>query len=596
MRNAMRSSVFAAVCLAGLVSSSFDATAATYPNNVCVGSKLKAAGNYCRDVLKAWAVWDRNQDTASRDAKLGLAATKLSDKWSKAESVAFLKGTACTETTASAADMRTLIDGALGSLIGSINGGLDLGDKSHARCGSSLLAAAANRCRSFLVAESVWIRTLDKDPQATKRNLKRSTASAKFTAAWAKATSGPCPTGATEGASTAALDDLTGDVIFDSTVSPGVSEGSFDQIVPTAVQYEKRTYSPVCSRGTPYSFFVKRGTVNKLVMYYQGGGACWDYFTCEELQTFDSSVQPGDDPNGDTTGFADASNPANPFRDWNVVFVSYCSGDVHLGDAQATYTDTDSPATTTIEHRGFVNAKVAEKWAREHFVNPEQVFVTGSSAGAYGALLHGAWLHRAYPASDFAVLGDAGNGVITEDFRANNFPSWNVDANLPPDIGVAELTVPEATAAAALTFPNSRWAHYTSAFDGDLFGQTGFYNVMLNPGDVGLWLTWWEASCEWNSVMRAQAIATQAAAPLNYRYYIGSGSRHTMWGSDKVYTDTTGGVPTIVDWIDDMLADDPGWSSVEAANSGLLLAGDPRPSPLAPPFQQVGPDVVITCP
>jgi hypothetical protein len=32
-----------------------------------------------------------------------------------------------------------------------------------------------------------------------------------------------------------------------------------------------------------------------------------------------------------------------------------------------------------------------------------------------------------------------------------------------------------------------------------------------------------------------------AITPLtnNYRYYIGTGSRHTMWDSNKVYTDTT---------------------------------------------------------
>jgi hypothetical protein len=209
----------------------------------------------------------------------------------------------------------------------------------------------------------------------------------------------------------------------------------------------------------------------------------------------------------------------------------------------------------------------------------------------------GVWLHRVYPASDFSVLGDAGNGVITEDFRTNNFPNWNVDANLPPDVpGLVELTVPMATAAAANFYTQSKWAHYTSAFDGDLFGQTGFYNTMLHPGDPGSWLAWWEASCEWNSTMRTQAIDTYNDAPANYRYYIGTGSRHTAWGSNKVYTDTTGGVPTLRDWIVDMINDGPGWTNVEATTSGLLLSGDPRPSPLAPPFEQVGPDVVINCP
>jgi hypothetical protein len=68
-----------------------------------------------------------------------------------------------------------------------------------------------------------------------------------------------------------------------------------------------------------------------------------------------------------------------------------------------------------------------------------------------------------------------------------------------------------------------------------------------------------------------------------------------MWGSNKVYTDTTGGVPTLVDWVNQMLIRGPGWTNVECTNCGLLLSGDPRPSPLEPPFEQQGPDVVIDC-
>jgi hypothetical protein len=38
------------------------------------------------------------------------------------------------------------------------------------------------------------------------------------------------------------------------------------------------------------------------------------------------------------------------------------------------------------------------------------------------------------------------------------------------------------------------------------------------------------------------------------------------------------------------------WTNVECANCGLLLSGDPRPTPLQPPFMQVGSDVVVQCP
>jgi hypothetical protein len=43
----------------------------------------------------------------------------------------------------------------------------------------------------------------------------------------------------------------------------------------------------VCARGEPLSFFVRPGTVNKLVVDFFGGGACWDAVTCaEDSSTF----------------------------------------------------------------------------------------------------------------------------------------------------------------------------------------------------------------------------------------------------------------------------------------------------------------------
>ena len=36
----------------------------------------------------------------------------------------------------------------------------------------------------------------------------------------------------------------------------------------------------ICSRGQPWAFFFRPGVVNKLVVEFQGGGACWNYPTC----------------------------------------------------------------------------------------------------------------------------------------------------------------------------------------------------------------------------------------------------------------------------------------------------------------------------
>lgn len=581
-----------------------------YPTNRCVAVKQKEAGRYCRRALQAWADWELGGNAARRDQALARAASMLARRWTDAERRAGRAGVDCAETTLSAAEARAFLDPAVTGLVTQVNDGLSLTVREHARCGRGLLLALAERCAGLLKAESVFVLRPAQDPRGTQRAAAQADVRAAFAQRWAATVSGGCPTLATDAATGQTMDDTVAALVRDTIVSPRVDATQYTTISPTGTtRYLGKALTPTCLKGTPYHFFVKRGTVNRLVMYYQGGGACWEQLTCG-VPVCDSTV----DPNGPDNlnlitpgGFASATNPDNPFRDWHVVIVSYCSCDVHFGDAAQAYTNVNPAAPVEVQHRGFHNARIAEKWAREHFVAPEVVFVTGSSAGAYGAWFHAPLLHEAWPAARFHVLGDAGNGVITASFRTTYFPNWNFSANLPRGIpGLRALIeggagIPEYTEVVARRFPETTWAHYSTAFDGGTGGQTGFYNVMLNGNNPLAALAWWEGSCAFSAQLRAQAVATAAAVPENYRYYIGSGTRHTMWGLNKVYTDTTGGVPTIRDWVLAMLASgggaaDPAWTNVECANCGLLLPGDPRPNPLVAPFTQVGSDVVIQCP
>jgi hypothetical protein len=606
---ALRPLAVAAALALGLMAAAPAAQAKpAYPTNVCVGTKLKAAGKYCGAVLKAWGTWDKKQDAAKRDASIAKAQGKLDATWLDAEAKSAEDGVDCAETTLSAADLGVLVGTTAAQIAAAVNTGLDLGDKDEGKCGGSLIKLAAKKCQALLLAEGKFVAGLAKDPTGEKRAEKLSKATTKFSEGWAKLLSKGCTPTATEGDTESSVDALRDDVVMNTTVSPNVDDTQYTAVAPVGpIDYQGRGFSPICMNGSPYQFFVKRGTVNKLLMYYQGGGACWEQLTCG-VPVCDATATAGDNPNGATSGFFDRTNPNNPFKDWNVVFVSYCSCDIHFGDSSQDYDNVNPMSPLHVEHRGYQNSKVAEKWAREHFVNPEQVFVTGSSAGAYGAWFNGPLLESVWPASKFDILADAGNGVITADFLTNSFPNWNFAANLPSDIpGLSDVLtngtgIPGYTEIVANQFPTTTFAHYSTAYDGGTGGQTGFYNVMLNNNDPIAALSWWNGSCQFNTQMRQQVQDTSAAIPTNYRYYIGTGSRHTMFGSNKVYTDTTGGVPTVVSWVNAMLNSsppslvDPAWDNVECTNCGLLLAGDPRPSPLQPPFQQVGPDVVVTCP
>jgi len=590
-----------ALGVAVMATPAFAAKKKPYPTVSCVGTKQRAAARYCARALATWAKWEKNRDEDARQAKLDALAGALASAWAEAETKAAAEGAECADTTLSAEAAVALVDSAAGALIGEVEGGLDPDDTRHRRCAQSMLKAAAARCGALLGAEGSYLAKLGRPSAARKRDAVRTRAAQRFSGAWQRATRRSCPTTATDDGVAAMVDALVAALVRDTTASPNVDDTGFAVLSPTGTtSYQGRDLTPVCMDGSPYHYFAKRGSVNKLLVYYQGGGACWEQLTCS-IPTCDATVDPDEDnPALFGNGFADLANPTNPFRDWHVVFVSYCSCDVHFGDAAQDY-------PLHVEHRGFHNAKVVEKWAREHFVSPEVVFVTGSSAGAYGAWFNAPLLHEVWPAAQFHVLADAGNGVITPEFLATFFPNWNFRGNIPESIPALLDVLDQGTGIRGYTeviagvFPDTTWAHYSTAFDGGAGGQTGFYNLMLNDNDPVHALTWWEGACAFNGAMRQQAIDTAAAVPGNYRYYIGSGSRHTMWGSNKVYDDTTGGVPAIVDWVNAMLASrgdapDAGWSNVECTNCGLTLPGDPKPDPLEPPFEQVGSDVVIMCP
>jgi hypothetical protein len=496
------------------------------------------------------------------------------------------------------------LDTAIAQIVAEIQSGLNLGEKAQAKCGASLLKLAAGKCSGYLKAEAKFVGGLAKDPDGAKRAVSQAKAKTKFESKW----DATCPTTATMEEIETKIDNLVADAVLNTTVAPDVPNDTFMTISPTGMtEYQGKELRPICIKGSDYHFFAKRGSVNKLLMYYEGGGACWESLTCGVFGDPYCTVDV--DPNGPqnandgwSSGFANLENPDNPFKDWNIVFVSYCSCDAHFGDSDPNY-------PPQVEHRGYHNAKVAEKWAREHFLNPEVVFVTGSSAGAYGGTFHAPLLHEVWPASEFHVLVDGGNGVITADFLQNEWGSWNYVANLPLYIpGVTEAIiegtgVPAYIVALATFFPDTTWAHYTTAFDGTEGGQSAAYNIMLNDNQPAFALLWWDASCAFNEKMREQSLYIAAEAASNYRYYIGTGSEHTMWYKNKVYTDTSGGVPTVVDWVNAMIDNDPNdWINVEASLSNVLLPDDPQPPTLpTTPFELSDPNdpnspIIVNCP
>ncbi len=70
----------------------------------------------------------------------------------------------------------------------------------------------------------------------------------------------------------------------------------------------------VCSDGSPYKFFVHPGASDKLMVYFQGGGACWNGGTCDpDLKpTYYVNLEKTDPAGYD--GIFRFDKPENPIR------------------------------------------------------------------------------------------------------------------------------------------------------------------------------------------------------------------------------------------------------------------------------------------
>ncbi len=328
------------------------------------------------------------------------------------------------------------------------------------------------------------------------------------------------------------------------------------EITPGSTEFMGRRLNPGCS-GAPrtdpsFRFFFKGGTKNNLVVFFDGGGACWDAMNCIYAQTFSPEVDETVEDLTRAGGIFDFGNPANPFRDWNFAFVPYCTGDIHWGSADHIYPGLFGEGKYTIRHRGFDNFLAVLKWILEHVDNPQKIFVTGSSAGSYGALLGFPYIQEAYPHSKAMMLGDAGFGVVADDFRNVGMQHWGFQANVPAWIPgfekpFSEYTLAEMHQMVAAYYPFSRMGQYTTAWDA---GQTFFYNVMLHAGNPLTWENFAPVWCDWHD--RMLELAHDAAQAPNYRYYIGSGTDHTIMAYDKFYTESSAGI-LFLDWIKGMI-------------------------------------------
>lgn len=143
------------------------------------------------------------------------------------------------------------------------------------------------------------------------------------------------------------------------------------------------------SEGNGYHALFKKGSENKVMVYFAGGGVSINEETARNDNYNTKMVRP--DMLANTTmnmgGLATAVE-GSPFENWSVIMFPYATGDFHAGTGEFHYTDKDGKEKI-LYHNGYVNyTKTMQKVMELAGIdNPEAVIVTGYSAGGFAAAL-----------------------------------------------------------------------------------------------------------------------------------------------------------------------------------------------------------------
>jgi hypothetical protein len=296
-----------------------------------------------------------------------------------------------------------------------------------------------------------------------------------------------------------------------------------------------------CALGGEFSYYVHRGDPTKVVLYFEGGGACFSADTCRPDSGFYTTAVDIESQVAEADGIFDLTNPKNPLRDWSFVIVPYCTGDVFMGNKTNEYAP-----DLTIHHVGAVNAKAALDGLVATFPDVTRLLVTGESAGGIPAPLIAGDAHDALPAASITVLAD-GSGAYPDVPLVNAVigAAWGTLNAVPPwpeNAGVTAETwsIPGLFVRAGKHDPAIVFARHDYAFDGT---QAKFAAVAgVEPSNLLSQIDTNEQQIE--------------AAGVPLASYIAPGSDHTILHKPGFYTEAVNGV-ALVDWVTDLVDGTP---------------------------------------
>ena len=246
------------------------------------------------------------------------------------------------------------------------------------------------------------------------------------------------------------------------------------------------------SEGNAYHALCKKGSENKVMIYFAGGGVSVNEETARSDTYNTKMVQPDVLANVTMNMGGLASDiEGSPFENWSIVLFPYATGDFHAGTGEFHYTDQDGKEKI-LYHNGYVNYTQAMQQLMERagIENANTVVVTGYSAGGFGAALLADDVFTNYfpDAESKTVLVDA-SLLIHDDWHTIATEVWQTPKEISDKLTGNNLTLDCLTALHQKYGDDIHLLFDSSTRDGDLakvqnYFDTGVMDVSEKEADI----------------------------------------------------------------------------------------------------------------
>ena len=305
-------------------------------------------------------------------------------------------------------------------------------------------------------------------------------------------------------------------------------------------------------------------TSTDVVVFLQGGGACWDFFTCGGAASLGADKTAATGPFGPQEFAADVyekypkswvrrENLPPSLRDATIVFVPYCTGDVHSGDKVTTYAFPGLPPITW-HHVGHANVLAFLKRLGATFPSPQKLVVAGSSAGGFGSLSNYPAFRAYWPAAKAYLVDDSGpplaGDAIPMTTRDAWYASWNIGASLDAFCPSCPTDISQGLRELERRYPEDRIALLSHLTDLTIRGFFGTFTltppyVTPMPAD------------EFEAALRSLGTTVMDPATPNAKYFFTAGDQHPTLEDPTVVTTPM----PLEEWLELMLSDSTSWKS-----------------------------------